>query len=289
MCSASKLALLAAGLALATSALGQQELRVCADPNNLPYSNQQQQGFENEIATLIAHDLNRPITYFWFRQGENFFKNTLNKNVCDVVMGVPVGLDQAATTAPYYRSSYVFITRRDRALHITSFDDPRLRTLKIGVHVLGEQDDSVPPVHAFTSRGIVKNLVGYSIFGNLNEANPPADLIKAVANRSVDVAVAWGPMAGYFAEHSPVALDITPVTADSLNPALPFHFDIAIGVRPADTALRDQLDAELIRRHTEIAAILRRYGVPQLPLDTVSAQATTTPAADSATSARKGE
>ncbi len=202
-------------------------------------------------------------------------------------MGVPVGIDAAATTAPYYRSSYVFITRRDRALHITSFDDPRLRTLKIGVHVLGEQDDSVPPVHAFTSRGIVQNLVGYSIFGNLNEANPPADLIKAVANRSVDVAVAWGPIAGYFAEHSSVPLDLTPVTADTRNPSLPFHFDIAIGVRPADTALRQQLDAELIRRHTEIAAILTKYGVPQLPLDVTSAQtAATTPVT---TAARKGE
>jgi quinoprotein dehydrogenase-associated probable ABC transporter substrate-binding protein len=294
MSSASKLALLAAGVALTTSALAQQELRVCADPNNLPYSNQQQQGFENEIATLIAHDLNRPVTYFWFPQREKFFKSTLERGVCDVVIGVPVGLDEAATTAPYYRSAYVFITRRDRNLHITSFDDPRLRTLKIGVHVLGEQDDSVPPVHAFTSRGIVENLVGYSIFGNLNEANPPADLIKAVADGSVDVAVAWGPMAGYFAEHSSVPLDLTPVTADSRNPSLPFHFDIAIGVRPGDTALRRQLDAELLRRHTEIAAILRNYGVPQLPLGAGPASATSSaPAAEQSdaprTVARKGE
>lgn len=288
MCSASRLALLAAALALPLCVSAQQELRVCSDPNNLPYSNQQQQGFENEIATLIAHDLNRPVSYFWLRQGEKFFQNTLNKDVCDVVMGVPVGFDQVATTAPYYRSSYVFITRRDRNLHITGFDDPRLRTLKIGVHVLGEQDDSVPPVHAFTARGIVKNLVGYSIFGNLSEADPRADLIKAVADRSVDVAVAWGPIAGYFAEHSPVPLDITPVTADSRNPSLPFHFDIAIGVRPADAALRNQLDAELIRRRTEITAILTKYGVPQLPLE-----AAPTPSAGIARTnlqpARKGE
>jgi quinoprotein dehydrogenase-associated probable ABC transporter substrate-binding protein len=234
----------------------------------MPYSSAQQQGFENRIAELIGHDLNRPVTYFWFPQREKFFQSTLNRGVCDVVMGVPTGFNEAATTQPYYRSSYVFVTRRDRQLHITSFDDPRLRTLKIGVHVLGEQDDSVPPVHAFTSRGIVHNLVGYSIFGNLNEANPPADLIKAVADGKVDVAVAWGPMAGYFATQSQVPLELTPVNSDSRNPTLPFHFDIAVGVRKGDVALKQQLDAELSRRHSEIVAILQSYGVPQQRLAT---------------------
>ncbi len=286
MFSASRLALLAVGLAFGACASAQQELRVCADPNNLPYSNEQRQGFENKIAELIGHDLNRPVTYFWFPQREKFFKSTLNRGVCDVVMGVPVGFDEAETTTPYYRSAYVFITRRDRGLHISSFDDPRLRTLKIGVHVLGEQDDSVPPVHAFTSRGIVQNLVGYSIFGNLNEENPPADLIKAVANRAVDVAVAWGPMAGYFAEHSSVPLELTPVASDSRNPSLPFHFDIAIGVRQGDTKLREQLDAELIRRHSEIESILRTYGVPQLPL---AASQSASSNAGSSGFARKGD
>ncbi len=272
MFSASRLILLAAGAACCASAVAQQELRVCSDPNNLPYSNQQQQGFENRIADLIGHDLHRPVVYFWFPQRENFFKSTLDRGVCDVVMGVPVGFEEAATTQPYYRSTYVFITRRDSGLHITSFDDPRLRTLKIGVHVLGEQDDSVPPVHAFTSRGIVRNLVGYSIFGNLNEANPPADLIKAVADKTVDVAVAWGPIAGYFAQKSSVPLELTPVDNDSRNPSLPFHFDIALGVREGDTALKQELDAELVRRRSEIAQILRAYGVPQLPQATPAAK-----------------
>lgn len=102
-------------------------LRVCADPNNLPFSNQQQQGFENQIASLIAKDLGMQLTYFWFPQRGAFFKKTLNSGACDVVMGVPSGFDEAAATHPYYRSSYVFITRRDRDLHISSFDDPRLR------------------------------------------------------------------------------------------------------------------------------------------------------------------
>jgi mxaJ protein len=243
--------------------LAATELRVCADPNNLPYSNDQKQGFENQLAALIGKDLNMQISYFWFPQREAFFKKTLNSGVCDVVMGVPAGFDEADTTYPYYSSSYVFISRRDRHLHITSFDDPRLRTLKIGVHVLGEQDDSLPPVHAFTSRGIVRNLVGFSIFGNLNEKNPPADLIKAVADGKVDIAVAWGPLAGYFMRQSRVPLEITPIDGDPTLPNLPFHFDIAIGVREGDHALKQSLDAELARRRATIHKILNSYGIPQ--------------------------
>jgi quinoprotein dehydrogenase-associated probable ABC transporter substrate-binding protein len=204
------------------------------------------------------------VTYFWFPQRGAFFKKTLNSGVCDVVMGVPAGMNEASTTRPYYRSSYVFISRRDRNLHITSLDDPRLRTLRIGVHVLGDQDDTLPPVHALTSRGIVRNLVGYSIFGNLDEKNPPADLIKAVEDKRVDVAVAWGPLAGYFGRQSPVPLEITPVESDPSDPELPFSFDIAIGVRKGDTALKDRLDAELARRHADVEEILRSYGIPQV-------------------------
>jgi mxaJ protein len=243
--------------------LAATDLRVCADPNNLPYSNDQKQGFENQLATLIGKDLNMQVTYFWFPQREAFFRKTLNSGVCDVVMGVPTGIDDAVTTQPYYRSTYVFISRRERHLHITSFDDPRLRTLKIGVHILGEEDDSLPPVHAFTSRGIVRNLVGFSIFGNLNEKDPPADLIKAVEDGKVDVAVAWGPLAGYFTRHSTVPLEITPIESDPKLPSLPFHFDIAIGVRPGDQPLKNSLDAELVRRHAAIQKILNSYGIPQ--------------------------
>jgi quinoprotein dehydrogenase-associated probable ABC transporter substrate-binding protein len=273
MFTASKLpAFLALGFA--TLVYAAPALRVCADPNNLPYSNAQQQGFENRIADLLAKDMGMQVTYFWFPQRGKFFKKTLNSGACDVVMGVPSGIDEASTTHPYYRSTYVFITRRDRDLHITSLDDPRLRTLKIGVHILGEQDDSLPPVHALISRGIVRNLVGYSIFGNLAEENPSADLIKAVEDKQVDVAVAWGPLAGYFARHSAVPLDIVPVASDPEHPDLPFSFDIAIGVRKGDTALKQRLDAELVRRHAEIEQTLRSYGIPQVNLPARAAVST---------------
>lgn len=263
MSSATRCALALLIAAAGLPCLASTDLRVCADPNNLPYSNDQKQGFENQLAALIGKDLNMRVTYFWFPQRSAFFRKTLNSGLCDVVMGVPSGFDEAETTQPYYRSSYVFIARRDRHLHITSFDDPRLRTLKIGVHILGEEDDSLPPVHAFTSRGIVRNLVGFSIFGNLNEKNPAADLINAVADGKVDVAVAWGPLAGYSMQHSRVPLEITPIESDPKLPALPFHYDIAIGVRHGDEALKQSLDAELTRRRAAIHRILSSYGIPQ--------------------------
>ncbi|HEX5236156.1 MAG TPA: substrate-binding domain-containing protein [Silvibacterium sp.] len=266
MFTASKLSALFALCAASWAYASTPALRVCADPNNLPYSNSQQKGFENEIANLFAKDLGMQVTYFWFPQREAFFRKTLNSGACDVVMGVPSGLNEASTTRPYYRSTYVFITRKDRDLHITSVDDPRLRTLKIGVHVLGDEKDSLPPVHALTRRGIVQNLVGYSIFGHLDEKNPPADLIKAVEDRQVDVAVAWGPLAGYFARRSSVPLEILPIEKDLADPQLPFSFDIAVGVREGDPALRDRLDAEVARRHAAIEQILRSFGIPQVAL-----------------------
>lgn len=239
-------------------------MRVCADPGNLPYSDHQRQGFENRIADLIARDMHLDLQYFWFPQRENFFRKTIQQGLCDVVMGVPVGMKSLETTDSYYRSSYVFVTRRDRNLDISSFDDPRLRSLRIGVHVLSEQGDSLPPVYALTSRGITRNLVGFSIFGNLTEKGPQADLLNAVVDGKIDVAIAWGPLAGYFAQHSAVPLTLTPLQEDSPDRKLPFHFDIGIGVRKGDSALRDSLNAELQHRQKEIAQILESYGVPQI-------------------------
>ena len=258
------LALIAAMLfvSIPTDAASSQ-LRVCADPNNLPYSNDKMQGFENRIAELVAKDLGMELSYFWYPQREKFFRRTLNSGMCDVVMGVPSGFDEADTTRPYYRSSYVFVSRRDRDLHIHSFDDPRLKALSIGVHILGNGDDSLPPVHALTTRGIVTNLVGFSIFGNLNEANPAADLIQAVTDKKVDVAVAWGPLAGYFTQQSQTALEITPIADESPTPDLPLSFDIGMGVREGDTKLKEQLDSELVRRKADIDQILRSFGIPQ--------------------------
>lgn len=250
-------------LSSATACWAAPALRVCADPNDLPYSNQQQQGFENELAQMVATDLEMKVSYVWYPQRSKFFEKTLNAGVCDVVMGVPAGMEEAASTRPYYVSSYAFVSRRDRHLRITSFDDPRLKTLRIGVHVLGDEDDNVPPVRALIRRGIVRNLVGYSIFGHLDQTNPSANLIRAVADKDVDVAIVWGPLAGYFARKSAVPLEVTPIAADPRDPALPMTYSIGIGVRPQDHELRQKLDAELQRRQPQIRKLLASYGIPQ--------------------------
>jgi ABC-type amino acid transport substrate-binding protein len=118
-------------------------------------------------------------------------------------------------------------------------------------------------VHSLLSRGIVRNLVGFSIFGNLTETNPAADLIQAVINKTVDVAVAWGPLAGYISRDSAVPLTLTPINGDPASPNLPFAFNIGMGVRPADAALKQQLDTEIKRRSPDIRVLLRSYGIPQ--------------------------
>jgi mxaJ protein len=234
-----------------------QPLRVCSDPNNLPFSNQREEGFENRIAELVARDLGRKVTYYWWAQRRGFVRSTLNAGKCDVIVGVPSSFDLAATTRPYYRSGYVFVTRRDRKLDIDSLDDPRLRKLKIGVQMIGDDYANSPPAHALASRGIVRNVVGYSV---IREA--PRRIVDAVAAGEIDLSAVWGPTAGYYAKQSRVPLALRTFTPEIDLPFLPFVFDIAMAVRRDDPQLREQLNAILEKRQGEIDRILREYGVP---------------------------
>jgi quinoprotein dehydrogenase-associated probable ABC transporter substrate-binding protein len=239
-----------------------RELRVCADPNNLPFSNQRQQGFENRLAELIAKDEGATVQYTWWPQRRGFIRSTLAAGKCDLVMGMPYGAERVLTTRPYYRSTYVFVFRKDRHLSVKTLDDPVLRTLKIGVQLVGDDYANTPPVHALSRRGIIGNLVGYSVFGDYSQENPPARIIDAVVARDVDLAVAWGPLAGYFAKRSPAPLEIVPVSPAIDPPGLRFTFDISLAVRPGDRDRRQQLQAVLDRRKGEIDHLLAEYGVP---------------------------
>jgi mxaJ protein len=247
------------------------ELRVCADPNNLPFSNEREQGFENRLARLIARDLDRKLSYVWWPQRRGFIRNTLQAKRCDVVMGIPSSFELARPTRAYYRSSYVFISRRDRRLTVRSFDDPALKQLRIGLHVIGDDYANVPPAQALAKRGITRNITGYSVYGDYSKENPPAALIDAVARGEIDVAIAWGPLAGYFAKRASTPLKIVLVSPEVDPPSLPFAFDICMGVRKEDKALSDELDAVLERRKKEIDRLLRDYGVP-LKSKTVSSE-----------------
>ena len=239
-------------------------LKVCSDPNNLPFSNDRQEGFENRIAELVARDLGARVSYVWWAQRRGFVRNTINQNQCDVLIGVPSTFERTRPTVPYYRSTYVFVTRHDRHLKIASFDDPQLRRLRIGVQLIGDDGINTPPAHALSNRGIIENVKGYSVYGDYRQANPPARIIDAVANGDIDVAVAWGPLGGYFAAREPVALDVRPVSPQIDLPFLPFVYDISMGVRRGNDALRDQLNGVIERRRADIDRILSAYGVPRV-------------------------
>jgi mxaJ protein len=239
-------------------------LRVCADPNNLPFSNRAGEGFENRIADLLAADRGARLEYSWWPQRRGFVRNTLAARACDVVIGVPRGFEPVVTTRPYYRSSYMFVSRRDRALGLRTFDDPRLRQLRIGVQMIGDDFSNTPPAHALARRGITHNVAGYPVYGDYAHPGPLSPIVSAVDRGDVDAAVVWGPIAGYFAGHSTAPLELTRVSPERDSPSLPFVFDISMGVRRGETARRAELDAFLMRRRTEVNAILDRYRVPRL-------------------------
>jgi len=239
-------------------------LRVCADPNNLPFSNDRGQGFENKIAELVARDLGKKVEYTWWAQRRGFVRNTLKAGSCDVIVGVPTGLGMVLPTSPYYRSTYVFVTRRDRRINVRSFDDPILRRVRIGVQLIGDDGTNSPPAHALSNRGIIYNVKGYAVYGDYSQESPPSRIIDAVARGDVDVAIAWGPMAGYWAKRSPIPLKLVPVQPQIDLPFLPFVFDIGMGVRHGDTTFRASLQSVLTRRRPEIRRILDEYRVPQI-------------------------
>jgi mxaJ protein len=237
-------------------------LRVCADPNNLPFSNEKQEGFENRIAELVAKEMNAELRYTWWAQRRGYIRNSLRAGLCDVFIGMPTGLDMVLVTRPYYRSIYAFVTKRS-APRITSLDDKRLRRLRVGVQIIGDDFANAPPAAALSNRGLVKNVRGYTVLGDYREPNPPSRIVRAVSSGEIDVAIVWGPLAAYFARRSAVPLRVVPVSPEVDLPYLPFAFDIAMGVRRGETALRDSLDAVLLRRRREIDRILADYGVPR--------------------------
>ena len=214
-------------------------LRVTADPNNLPFSNECGEGFENKIVELIAHELGAQVEYTWWAQRRGWFRNTLKEGNCDLVPGVPRHFDRALTTVPYYRSTYALVYRADRQLDLRSLDDPALRRLRIGVQMIGDDFANTPPAHALSRRGIIENVRGYTVYGDYATPNPPARIIDAVAQGEIDVAVVWGPLAGYFSRQKSGALTVVPLPPLDVSTGQPFAFEISLGVRKSERALRD--------------------------------------------------
>ena len=236
-------------------------LKVCADPNNLPFSNAEEEGFENRIVRIVAQELGAGIQYVWHAQRRGNVRETLNAGECDLVPGVASSLEMLATTRPYYRSTYVAVVRAGALDGLSTFDDPRLPKLNIAVQLVGDDGSNTPPAHALNMRGMVANIRGFTIYGDYDSPAPQSPIVDAVASGDVDVAFVWGPTAGYFAKRRPVKLSVAAVPLSD-GPALPMAYDISMGVRRADIALRRELDAALRKRSAEIRAVLVDYGVP---------------------------
>lgn len=235
--------------------------RVCADPNNMPFSNEAGQGFENKLAELMAAKLGTKLEYTWWSQRKSFVKNSLDEGKCDALMGVPSALDSVSVTRPYYRSTYVFVTRHDRNLSIASLTDERLSRLRIGVHLVG--DDYAPPAFALARRGVTQNIVGFSLFGEYGEVNPARKIIDAVDRGEIDMAIVWGPFAGYFSQIAKLPLDIEPVSPPAFL-GVPFTYDIAVGVRKGNEELKNKLNDLLQSESVAVQRILLQYGVPEV-------------------------
>ncbi|MCA1828734.1 MAG: quinoprotein dehydrogenase-associated putative ABC transporter substrate-binding protein [Myxococcales bacterium] len=232
-------------------------LRVCADPNNMPFSNRAGEGIENALARIVAGELHAKLEYYWAPIRRGYVRNTLNADKCDAMMEVPAEFARTAATRPWYTSSYVFVTRPGTS--VGSFDDPALRKLRIGVQVIGNDYSNTPPAHALGVRGIVGNVVGFPVYGDQGKPDPEAAIIDAVARSDIDVAVAWGPLAGWFAARA--GLQVVPVSPDRQGP-FRFSFPMAIGVKRGNEQLRRALDAAIERKRPEIDALLARYHVP---------------------------
>jgi mxaJ protein len=237
-------------------------LRVCADPNNLPFSNEKGMGFENHIALLLARDMGTTAEFSWRPQMRGFVRKGLKQGACDVYMGVPAHYGPLLTTTPYYRSTYVIVYRAGGPVHVRSLDDRALHSLRVGVHMIGDDYQNTPPTQALAARGIIDNVRGYPLVGDYSRPNPQARILEALERGEIDVAIVWGPFAGYFARQLKVPLTIVPVTPARDSSGQLFAFDIAMGLRHTDTALARTLDTLLVRERPAIQKILSDYGVP---------------------------
>ena len=235
-------------LSASTPLVRARELRVCADPNNMPFSNHKGEGFENKIVALIAGDLDASVTYTWWAQRRGFIRNTLKAQLCDLWPGVASGVGGLATTQPYYRSTYVFVSKARRDLKINSFDNSRLRNLTIGVQMIGNDAMNTPPAHALAEQGIIDNVRGYMVYGDYAQANPPAVLFTP-SLREDRSRCRLGPPRGIFClagdrgsrHHASQDLTRSPTSQ------LPMAFDISMGMRKDDIGLKQEVDQALAR------------------------------------------
>jgi mxaJ protein len=233
----------------------QAELKVCADPDNLPFSNRREEGFENKVARMVGQKMDERVVFVWRKQERGYIRNSLNSRECDLIPGIAVGVGALQASIPYYRSSYVILTRASAQLDIRSLNSQLLKRLRLGVQLIGDDYANTPPVHALAARGIV-NVRGFRVVGASGSL-----MIEALEKDEIDAAIAWGPGAGYHAAQSRIPLRLVTIRDSSF----PMAFDIGMGMRQQDDSLKRRIDAAIRAIRGDVEAILRKYNIPLTP------------------------
>jgi len=240
----------------APEAVDRSAFRVCADPANLPFSNDKGEGFENKIAELFAKKLGVPLKYVWYPNSIGFLRNTLRVRRCDVVMGTVVGAELVQTTNPYYRSAYVMVTRKADNITADKIEDPALKNLKIGLNA------GAPPADIVAKSGLAANVRPYDLYVDTRVQTPGKDMINDLLNKQIDVALLWGPIAGYYAAQHGDDLKITPLLNEPKSTRMEFF--ITMGVRPGENRWKNDINNLIRTNKDEIDKILRDYHLPML-------------------------
>ena len=232
-------------------------LRVCADPRNLPFSNDKGEGFENKLAELFAEKLNKKLDYMYFPQATGFVRMTLGAHRCDVIMGFPQGDDLVQGTNPYYRTAYSLVARQGSGLdEVTTLEDERLKGKHIGI-VAG-----TPPGTNMAVNGLMANAKPYQLMVDTRLDSSAEAMINDLMSGKIDAGILWGPMAGFYARKANPPLHVTPLVKEKTGPRLAFR--IGMGVRGADQNWKRQLNRLIQENQPAINKILLEFGVPLL-------------------------
>jgi len=233
-------------------------LRVCADPDNMPFSNDKGEGFENKLAELIAERLGSDLEYTWFAENTSYLPNTIGTGACDLVMGYAQGTDLIEDTNPYYHTSYVLITREDdEALKgVESLSDPRLKQKRIGIFA------RTPPASILAMHGLTSHAKPFENTTGESQAQAAKAMIKEIAAGELDAGLLWGPVGGYYAQRAEVPLRVTPLVKESAGPTT--FYGITMGVRPNEPQFKHEINKVLADNQQDINVILQGYNVPLL-------------------------
>ena len=232
-------------------------LRVCADPANMPFSNDKGEGFENKIAEIVAAELKVPVEYVWFPQATGFVRNTLFAKRCDVVMGYAQGDELVLNTNHYYRSVYALVYRKGTSLDgVDRLADPRLKNKRIGV-IAG-----TPPAGTMAALGLIKHAKPYPLMVDRRYELPGERMVRDIRSGDIDAGILWGPMAGYFAANDGERLVVVPLLKETTGPRMAYR--ITLGVRQLEDEWKRQLNALIAKLQGKFDAVLLQYGVPLL-------------------------